>query len=57
MSSEERLKRLGLAHLSDKPEELKKEIERRLHARHKEEEEWLKLCSLQSDNPNPTKNP
>lgn len=40
MSTEKRLKRLGLDHLKDKPEELKKEIEKRLKERKEEEEKW-----------------
>lgn len=49
MSTEERLKRLGLEHLKDKPEELQAEIERRLQIRHQKEEEWEKLHGKQPE--------
>jgi len=42
MSSEERLKRLGLDKLKDDPEALEKEIQKRLKKRKQEEEEWEK---------------
>jgi len=40
MSTEERLKRLGLDKLKDDPEALEKEIQKRLKKRKQEEEEW-----------------
>ncbi|AOY83610.1 MULTISPECIES: hypothetical protein [Moorena] len=49
MSTEERLRRLGLEHLKDKPEELEKELERRLLERQKQEEEWLSTRKKQPD--------
>lgn len=40
MSSKKRLKRLGLDHLKDSPDELKSEIEKRLKKRQEEEAAW-----------------
>ncbi|MBD2596170.1 hypothetical protein BCD64_15450 [Nostoc sp. MBR 210] len=42
MSTEERLKRLGLEHLKDNPQELEQEIEKQLAERHQKEKEWEK---------------
>ena len=42
MSTEERLDRLGLRHLADKPKELLKELNRRIAEIRKEEREWEK---------------
>jgi hypothetical protein len=43
MSQEKRLKRLGLYHLKDKPEELEIEIKKRLKERDEEVDRWEKL--------------
>jgi hypothetical protein len=40
MSTEDRLARLGLSHLKDKPEELEKELAKRLAEQRKEDERW-----------------
>ncbi len=40
MSSDERLDRLGLLHLKDKPEQLRAELEERIEQQRREEKVW-----------------
>ncbi len=42
MSSEERLDRLGLLHLRDKPEQLQTELEKLVEKQRREEEAWAR---------------
>ena len=49
MSTEERLDRLGLRHLADKPKELLKELNRRIAEIRKEERKWEKQRRKRKD--------